>query len=463
MNFRKSLAFALATFGAAVLVGCSGGNDEVAVEGLLDETETEATSAAALTGKFLHLSDIHFDVFAGTNVSDFADKPIDEWSNHFNANVPLSSGRGVDTNYALLMSALDAAAKAGPYDFILYTGDYLPHGYYHGSDNAKSSDFAAKVIEFVNYKIAEKMPKTPIVGALGNNDSGCGDYSVDPNGNFLKDLSGKMPGVTSPADFAKFGFYTIDHPTVPGTQFLTMGTFWSAKYPGYEHGHGTRCPYQIDADAPGELQNDWLENQLGVGSNPTTATGPVILLMHVPPGMDGFGGGHQWHRHFESDFEKDLPKSKRPVIGAFAGHTHMDEMRVLSDSGNPYLALRVAPSVTTYNGNEPSFTVADYDTSDGRMTDYEVHSYRPGGSGMAWQSEYRFSKAYNVTEFTPANVAKLAAEMQQKKDPTGTRATYLRYYSAKDQNHTPRRWKNIVCATSNSWQGDFDTCKRKLD
>lgn len=433
---------------------------------------TVMASPAAPTGKFLHLSDIHLDVASsvtGGDVSVLADLPVDQWDQHLDAASAPSSGRN-DTNYALLVSALAAAQASGPYDFILYTGDYLPHDYFFGQTEEESAAFASKVVEFVNYKIAQALPGKPIVGMLGNNDGGCGDYTLHPGGEFLADLAPDMPGVSEdPAaqkDFAAYGYYAIPHPTVANTDFLVLSTYWSHNFPGYDHGFQSRCTPLPSGSDPGKDQLDWLGKVIDSGAaQPSPSPRNAILLMHIPPGIDGYSGGDQWQDRFEPDFESKLATSSRTILGAFAGHSHMDEFRVLSGSAGPYLAVRIAPAVTTKNGNAPSFTVADYDTATGAMTDYTVHSLRPrDGGAAAWQPEYAFSDAYGPGGFGPARLAKLAAQIQDNRDTSGARQKYLSFYRAQKAaaGAYPGNWQRAICATSIADQGDFNACVGKM-
>ncbi len=88
--------------------------------------------------------------------------------------------------------------------------------------------------------------------------------------------------------------------------------------------------------------------------------------------------------------------------------------------------------MTTKNGNAPSFTVTNYDTTTGAMTDYTVHSLRPRDGGSAgWQPEYSFSDAYGPGGFAPARLAKLAGQIQDNQDISCARGKYLSFYRAK--------------------------------
>lgn len=80
----------------------------------------------------LLISDIHFNPFLNPELFvALATSPASEWAQLFESS--LSGGvsqYGSDSNYPLLKSSLDAAAKTSPHpEFILYLGDILAHNW----------------------------------------------------------------------------------------------------------------------------------------------------------------------------------------------------------------------------------------------------------------------------------------------------------------------------------------------
>jgi sphingomyelin phosphodiesterase acid-like 3 len=192
---------------------------------------------------------------------------------------------GSDTDYYLLKSALAAAASQGPFDYILYTGDYLAHDFVDHAKGfggiADASAFAVKTVQFVNRMIAQQFPGFRWSPALGNNDSGTGDYQLALGGPFLTALAPTMPGLAGnlPAQqsFAHGGYYTIAHPTVPGHDFLVLACCGRPSSPMPPGARATRFP-------PDRTSTRYFEEALASSAN------KVTLLMHIPPGMDGYSG-----------------------------------------------------------------------------------------------------------------------------------------------------------------------------
>lgn len=458
----------------------------------------QAPPTPALNGTYLHLSDIHLDPLYLPPVSDDlqgADRqaaedkrntevralarqleaaPVNQWEAILSTqgDGTLTYQGRVDTNYYLLKATLEAAEKAGDYDYILFTGDYLEHDFiadaFRSGGIANPSKFASDTVAFVNLLIEQHFPGVPIIAALGNNDSGIGDYALQQDGAFLDAVSASMPGVSgSPqalADFKQGGYYTLPHPTVPGHDFLVLSVFWSKNYPSFA---GPACSLPRNT-AAGEAQQKYLDAALSSTSN------KVTLLMHIPPGMDGYSGhdhkpsgagaAPMWctDAQWESTFETTLAGYRNRLAGGFAGHTHMDEFRVLADASGPYLAIRMAPSVTTYNSNNPTFTIAAYDTATAETTDYTVHYLVNSGPGISptsatWGTLYNFSTGYGLNGYTAANLQIAASDIRSGSG--NARKTFTTSYRAgRSIPGGYGDWPYFACALDALNESDYVAC-----
>ena len=149
-------------------------------------------------GQILLISDIHFDPFYdGSLFNRLAAEPIERWSNTLGESRPAGlSPRGADSNYALLQSSLEDAWQRCPDpDLVLYAGDSLAHQWQarydalaaksHLKDPEAYRAFTTKVVRFLAAEFHRRYPRSPILPALGNEDSYCGDYRITPDGPFL--------------------------------------------------------------------------------------------------------------------------------------------------------------------------------------------------------------------------------------------------------------------------------------
>ncbi|HET9639733.1 MAG TPA: metallophosphoesterase [Allosphingosinicella sp.] len=384
------------------------------------------------SGQFLALSDVHFDPFADPAiVPRLIAAEADQWPAIFAAAKPAPPvGAGSDTNYALFESTLRQAAAAGGrdgYDFVLVTGDLLRHDFeetfvkYGGSDKDGLQAFAAKTVTYVNRAIERRVRGAPLIEALGNNDNDCGDYQPRPGSPLLAAIARSLPAVAADPqaaqDFTAGGNYAVRHPKVADHLFLIVDSvYWSTRY---EDACGTA------GGDPGSAQLAWLEWQL---FRARLGGKTVSLVMHIPPGFNPYESTAAKPAPFWVDSYRDrflaLADAYAPVLVAgYAGHTHMDDFRLVSTAAGPSLPIRITPSVTPLFGNNPSFAVMRYGRGDARPLDYTAYALQRG----AWRREYSFSQAYGYPAYSPANLAALSGAIRAGGAP---RASYGRYYAS---------------------------------
>ncbi|MEL7446614.1 MAG: metallophosphoesterase [Pseudomonadota bacterium] len=469
MNSWKSMGTAFAAASALLVAACTEAPANEGEDATTDQTVVPsgvASGGGTSNGKFLHLSDIHFDPFADlTILQDLDNASIDKWESILDGgdNKHIAYGRHIDSNWALFKSALTAASDAGPYDYVLYTGDYLRHNFETAAPGVikDPNAFAVKTVDFVNMKLKNTFKKTPIISALGNNDSGIGDYQLEPSGPFLDGIADEMPGVDETKarekQFKSGGYYRIPHPTVAKHDFLVLSIYWSRLY-------DYKCYTDSPSLAAGDDQMTWLTGELAKSSN------TVTLLMHIPPGVDGFKGYQRdpksmWCEDgkFETEFETALAGSKGKLIGAYAGHTHMDEFRVLASSGTPYLAVRMNPSISPSNSNHPAFSVVSYDTSTGAMKDYTTIALTNAAKDLSpsdakWGETYTFTTAYSVSDYAPSTMEKLATDIQSA--GSTQQKTFGSNYASGANTPAEHSWdaKYFACALTELNLTDYNSC-----
>jgi sphingomyelin phosphodiesterase acid-like 3 len=408
-----------------------------------------AQAPKAETVPVVMLSDIHFDPFHDpAKFEKLRAAPVLEWpkilaepdsATQLADATKLAAGcgtRGVDTPWVLLESSLAAAHMHSPHPlFVTVSGDLLAHAFEcrfqtlaHKAAAEEQSAFAAKTLDYVAHELRRSFPETPIYMALGNNDSGCGDYRDSPNSDFLKSAAESFSGdLDSPAaqkdllqSFPAGGDYSValPKPIVRGRLIVLQDIFLAA-------GH-LRCDGQADsAGATAHLA--WLRAELAAAH---AHNEQVWVMAHIPPGVNFYttlssnrdvckGQAPVMFLHDEKlvDVLTDFAADIRLAIFA---HTHMDEMRLLQ-VGNPvtatdadaaikpaWVAAKLVPSISPINGNNPTFTLADIDPQTATMKDYRVFSANnKTGIAAKWSEDYRYSVAYHSTGFTPEEVARL--------------------------------------------------------
>jgi hypothetical protein len=423
-------------------------------------------SPAAPTGNALLLSDIHFDPLADpVIVKQLIATPASQWQAIFASSAQTGYAHSPnDTNYPLLKSALSAAAAQNPFDFVIASGDYLRHDFQSafvsaGGAPSQFPTFATKAAVFVVDTIQATFG-VPVYLALGNDDSTCGDYRMAPGNAFLAALADSLQVLAHNPEaataFRTAGFYELPHPTLPDQEILVLNSvLWSPSY--------SNCG--SDGSDPGSAEIMWLSWKLYEAK---ILGNKVILVMHIPPGVDAYSasrGGNCtsvtqfWLDRYFSQFLNLMQSYGDTVQIALAGHTHMDDFRVLGTCGiTPSVVFRITPSISPIFGNNPAFSVLHYSVRTGAVFDIATYcmDLANGGNNPQWALEYRFSTAYGYSAFTPANLEALAASIRA--DPN-VRQTYAGYYAASAPSPiTSTNWPFYSCAETHFASIDYSNC-----
>jgi sphingomyelin phosphodiesterase acid-like 3 len=444
----------------------------------------------------LFVSDIHFDPFHDpARLPQLVAAPVNQWSailaapsspnqqQAFESLQQQCHARGVDTSYALLHSSLQAMKTRQPdANFMTVSGDLIAHAFecryktlLPTSTHSDYQAFVLKTISFVVGELRNSFPGMPVYMALGNNDSGCGDYKLDSGSDFFKQ-TGKIlaEGLPLPAQkeaaeqFAAGGYYSVAMATpMRATRLIVINdTFLSPKY--------TTCS---GAPAPNaeDAQIDWLKKQLNEARE---AHQNAWILGHVPPGvnvpstiakMKNVCAKAKPEMYLASGaLTDDLTANADLIHLAIFAHTHMDELRLLrpqddvaSSSSEHDVAIKMVPSISPVDGNNPAFTIAKVNPSKAILQDYEVISAsNQTGIDTTWSLEYEFAKAYHETEFSAASLKELIGEFKNDRDSNqDISAAYIRNFFVGDRSVLLKPfWPQYVCGLANSTATSFAAC-----
>jgi len=362
----------------------------------------------------LFLSDIHFNPFADPALTaQFAGRPVVAPLSPAVADAQ-SSCATLDTPTALFQSSLTAAhLRAAPIRFVTVTGDLLSHQFIRcfaafvlntppaGSDEDQYKAFSStpggtldlyrsfvqKTIEYVAGQLQQALPGVPIYFALGNNDTACGDYDIDPNDALLKNtaylVAASAHGTraadipldaranpTAPfnpnGDYQFLGDYNIPIPALPTTHLIVLDDlFLSASH--------LTCSGQPEPESTAKAQKKWLNDQLDAAS---AAHQKVWVMGHIPPGLDPYTTLRKRAiTYFLSpDITSDLASHSPDVRLALFAHTHFDSLSEISPANpkDPPITLKLVQSICPNHGNPPSITIAHVDPRTARLIDYTV-------------------------------------------------------------------------------------------
>jgi sphingomyelin phosphodiesterase acid-like 3 len=484
-----------ALFMAGLLFFCGGMPGRIAIAQESVMQQKKSVDAGARTIPALMLSDFHFDPFHDPGkVLRLVDAPVSEWDailgepasqDQEQALAALQrtcGARGLDTSYALLQSSLEAVrAQASGARFVMVSGDLIAHNFACRFSNLvpgkTPSDYAAfveKTMDYVMGELHRAVPGVPVYATLGNNDSGCGDYQMDPNSAFLA-AAGKimLQGLPSEADkrravasFAEGGFYSVTMAApMRRTRLIVLNDLFMSR--SYETCGGKRDL----TEAAREMA--WLGKELDAARRQGQR---VWVLGHIPPGVDVYatvrkmkdvcgGAGPTMFLASEELAETLVAHADVVRLGIFA-HTHMDELRLVGpESGKAaakeMVAVKMVAAISPVNGNRPSFTLAKVDPAGATLVDYAVVvASNSTGVGTSWAREYDYSEAYGEAAFSPAALVRLLGEF--KDDPeakTEKSQAFIRSFVAGDGSSLIKPlWPEYVCALSRVTSKGFEDC-----
>jgi sphingomyelin phosphodiesterase acid-like 3 len=429
----------------------------------------------------LIVSDLHFDPFSrGAWPAALAAADIGGWTGLLApaaAEAPSAYGR--DTNTALLRSALAAVSRqsAGA-DLVIVPGDLISHRFEQQAARAlnagETSDrvrgFAVKTALYVLRELREAAPGRPIVVGLGNNDSECGDYRLEPNGPFLaglRDAVRAMAGAELLAPdfdttFAAAGYYRMRHPAADGVDIVVVNdVLWSTDY-------RDRCGARGAEAAAAML--DWLEATL---REIRAAGRRAWLVHHIPVGIDGYTS---MHRKAPSCAARVTPYLKEPYASRFtglirahgaeialmiSGHIHHDTYRVIRSGDQAVAVDKIAPGISPIYGNNPGFQILRFDGA-GRPRDIETWFLplnAPATAKPAWRLEYVFTRDYHQPAFSEEAVAELAGNLLSKSpSEQPIRRGFSRAYPVGHGAIGAASFRGHACAVSEVDPAAYATC-----
>jgi sphingomyelin phosphodiesterase acid-like 3 len=436
------------------------------------------------SGRFLLISDIHFDPFADAGLFPrLVVAEVDEWPAILEQGGALRLNPiGADSNYALLKTSLDDARQRlpGP-DFILYPGDFMAHGWQNKYDRlaarTRADDptayraFTAKAVRFVGEQFRGRWPGTPILPTLGNDDSYCGDYMIEPEGPFLRmfaELWFPLLGPTAdPPEFARTfaagGHYSLLLPAAGRRRLIVLNSvFFSAAY-------DNACGQPTQTPALDQLA--WLAEEL---ARAEAANERVWLLMHIPPGINAYAAARDetrhdppesfWQQAITARFLQLVDRHRDTIQTSFVGHTHMDDFRVIQLRGQPLLLIKIAPAISPIFGNNPGYQVYQYDPASGQLRNYQTYYLTNPGTrekptllrDARWKQEYDFHDAYQLPEVSAATIARLARGIQTD---SAVSALYTRFYTVGAQPaFGPKTIEAFSCAILNVTAAEYQAC-----
>jgi len=428
--------------------------------------------------QMLAVTDIHFNPFYDQSlVAQLVKTPYQRWDKVFSQNDILQLAQySEETNPVLYKHLIVAMRKWGrSISLILFTGDILAHDFndmvthYTGATSQyERNKFIYKTMGYVVLKMKQAFPKVPVYFSLGNNDSYSGDYALVDDGEFLHttaDLFFKhfIKQEKAKADFYKkyplHGYYSLPFPAVDKGRIIGLNTiFFSTNYVSSELKH------------PGDVELDWLEKQLAAAN---VAGEKVWLLLHIPPGVNVYSTQRgstpqtinvklQWQQTYNERYLKLVEQYNEIITASFAGHTHMDDFRLIYSSGEdkqPLDFIHITPAVTPVFSNNPAFQIISYSPDSGALNETMTYYVDLKDAVPDFKQEYVYSTTYDVAP-NLSGLAKLYPAMPNDQEKLNNYTGF--YYVSSTAASIANVWQWYWCGMGNLTPADYIKAYKQL-
>lgn len=438
----------------------------------------------------LLVSDVHFEAFWDPGKAEkLAASPVEEWPSilesaaspdraaRFAALEKSCPGRGEDTPYPLLASSVRAMKlHASGASFIVLSGDLVAHEFdckyetlFPREQPGDYRAFVEKTMTFVIAELRRAAPGIAVYAALGNNDSDCGDYQLDPNGPFMSRMDAlftqevpQRERAAARESFRAGGYYSTPLPAPMKNARLVVlnDVFLSPKHADCA---GKRDP------APGAVELEWLKRQLAEAK----AAGENVWVMgHIPPGVDAFStlkhmklkcnAGPPVMFLSNDQLAQELENAGSEIRLAIFAHAHTDEFKLLEPGGTggdagKAIAVKMVPSISPINGNEPAFTVAKVDPATAELTDYAVFANANADGAGAWTELYDFDRTYGEKAFNASAVRQVLERLSAKKSDA-SQSYMSNFLTGRPDVLLPLVWPQYVCTLSHTTASAYENC-----
>jgi len=197
------------------------------------------------------------------------------------------------------------------------------------------------------------------------------------------------PSAVNLTDFIRSGSYTA---TILGVTIVMLNTI-----PLCKDGSATACV--DDGTHAGEIRHqfEWLESTL---QQARVRQEDVYIFGHVPPVFSSYDGQPQWAESSIVTFQGLMDEYKATVKATIFGHTHTDEIRVLSPAPGVQVPLFIAPALTPDFLGNPGFRVYEIDLASKSLSNFWQYFASLNALNTLrrnpWELEYDFQAAFGL-------------------------------------------------------------------
>lgn len=351
---------------------------------------SDSLSSKPSIGYFIQLSDIHYDALYKIGSNTACGDPLCCRSGSGNAGYWGSVG--CDTNIHLLTSALETLKQLYPNpDFIMWTGDAPAHDVWNQTQQL--NDNASL---FISSLFSEYYPQTPVVFTIGNHENFPSDQDAGPtnptrvnNSDLIQTMIEAWGQWLSPDEIKEFtygGYYSTL--LKPGLRIISLNS---------DYGMYTNL-WLVISKLDVADQISWLNNTL---YNASINNESVWIISHSSLGDTTIIS------NYSNLYYQIIAAYPNIIKAGFHGHTHYDAFRIPTlPNKTPFTVEYIAPALTSYSGNFPSFRIYMYDQDRFEIVDYVqyflnlTNANEESNTTAEWQISYQATEEYNMNSLS---------------------------------------------------------------
>jgi hypothetical protein len=178
-----------------------------------------------------------------------------------------------------------------------------------------------------------------------------------------------------------------------------------------------------------------------------------------------------WDQTHAAAFLALLKRYTDTVAAGFAGHTHMDDFRLIGDAEGRYGFALITPAVSPIFGQNPAFRTVVYDTQGGILdqTTYDLtnlpQATAAGGLSPEWRAEYTFTRQWSLPRVDLPSLDRLyslitdapAQREQWHRIFPGSSPVYWAPFSGESEQ-LAQAVRAFRCASGNLAPSDYGQC-----
>ncbi|EFA80626.1 saposin B domain-containing protein [Heterostelium album PN500] len=348
------------------------------------------------TKTILHLSDFHIDQFYQEGMNADCGQPVccraaDGPGSGSNAAGAWGDYR-CDVNLPMVHSMLSNIASQVTPDYIFWTGDNPPHDVWMQTHETQLNASA-----LITDLLDKYFPGVQVYPAIGNHEGvPVNSFPLPDTGgaNWLysqleKDWSNWL--LSSGVDTSTIslgGYYSAE--MMPGTRLVSLNMNWC--------NNQNLWMIQNITDPAGMLE--WLIETM---ESIEAAKERAYIIGHIPTGIS------DCIDIWAQQLYQIVDRYEDSIIALFFGHTHHDQFQVYHDKtdGHPMAVSYIAPSVTTYTNQNPSYRIYTIDQDSGYILESSTYHGDVADANTkgfpTWKLTYNATTAYNMTNMFAAD------------------------------------------------------------